>query len=385
LDSSARGFVPDQQIDARGGWRERWLALRDRLLASPRFQRWAAAFPVTRPIARRRARALFDLCAGFVYSQILYACVRLGVFERLRAGPMRADELGALLALTPDAARRLLDGAAALGLLERRGGERYGLGQLGAALLGNPGVSAMVEHHALLYADLRDPVALLRERGAQTELMRFWGYARSAEPGALDPDRVAAYTALMSASQQLVAEDILDAYPLHRHRCLLDVGGGDGTFLSAAAARNPALRVILFDLPPVAARAQARFAAAGLAARASAVGGDFLRDTLPAGADAVSLVRVVHDHDDPAALAILRAVRRALPPGGSLLLAEPMSAERGAEPVGDAYFGFYLLAMGSGRPRTPEELARLLREAGFARVRPLPMRRPLQSRLLLAR
>jgi demethylspheroidene O-methyltransferase len=385
LDSSARGFVPEPRIDAGDGWTGRWLALRDRLLASPRFQRWAAAFPLTRPIARRRARALFDLCAGFVYSQILYVCVRLGVFERLQAGPLRADELGALLALTPDAVRRLLDGAVALGLLERRGGERYGLGQLGAALLGNPGVSAMVEHHALLYADLRDPVSLLRDRGAHTELMRFWGYARSAEPGALDPGRVADYTALMSASQQLVAEDILDAYPLRRHRCLLDVGGGDGTFLSAAAARHPALRVMLFDLPPVAARAQARFASAGLASRASVVGGDFLRDPLPAGADVVSLVRVIHDHDDPAALAILRAARRALPPGGTLLLAEPMSAERGAEPVGDAYFGFYLLAMGSGRPRTPEELGRLLRAAGFARVRPMAMRRPLQTRLLVAR
>ena len=42
----------------------------------------------------------------------------------------------------------------------------------------------------------------------------------------------------------------------------------------------------------------------------------------------------------------------ALPADGTLLLAEPMAGSRGAEPVGDAYFGFYLLAMGSGRPRT---------------------------------
>ena len=56
---------------------DRWFGVRDFLLSSRRFQRFAAAFPLTRPIARRRAAALFDLCAGFVYSQVLVACVRL--------------------------------------------------------------------------------------------------------------------------------------------------------------------------------------------------------------------------------------------------------------------------------------------------------------------
>ena len=52
---------------------ERWFELRNRLLASPAFQSWASAFPLTRPIARRRAKAAFDLTAGFVYSQVLLA------------------------------------------------------------------------------------------------------------------------------------------------------------------------------------------------------------------------------------------------------------------------------------------------------------------------
>ena len=54
----------------------------------------------------------------------------------------------------------------------------------------------------------------------------------------------------MSRTQPLIAEDILDAYPVRRHRCLLDVGGGDGAFLMAAADRASALRLLLFDLPP---------------------------------------------------------------------------------------------------------------------------------------
>ncbi|WP_288581486.1 methyltransferase, partial [uncultured Methylobacterium sp.] len=83
-------------------------------------------------------------------------------------------------------------------------------------------------------------------------------------------------------------------------------------------------------------------------------------------------------------LALMRSARAALPSGGRLLVAEPMAGTPGAEPIGDAYFGFYLLAMGSGRPRTADELAAMLREAGFARVREHRTRRPLLVRLLVA-
>ena len=368
-----------------GAQRERWFAVRDRLLASPRFQRWAAAFPLTQPIARRRARALFDLCAGFVYSQILAACVRVRLCEILFEGPQTLAELAPRLRLPAEATARLLDAAVSLRLASHRGTDRYGLGDLGAALVGNPGIAAMVEHHALLYADLRDPVALLRGEAGDTELARYWPYSGSAAPAALTAERVAAYTTLMSASQSLIAGEVLDAYPLGRHRCLLDVGGGDGTFLVAAAARAPALRLMLFDIPAVAERARARFASAGLADHATTFGGDFFADPLPTGADVISLVRVLHDHDDAGAVAILRAVRRALPEEGTVLVAEPMSGTAGAETVGDAYFGFYLLAMGRGRARTPDEIHGLLRRTGFGQIRSVATRHPLQTGLVLAK
>lgn len=382
-------------------WTDRYLAIRDRWLSSPRFQRWAAAFPLTRPTARRRARALFDVCAGFVYSQILYACVRLKLFDLLALGPDSSANIAAALKLPVDSTERLLEAAVSLRLVERRGGERYGLGALGAAMVGNPAVGAMVEHHSLLYADLCDPVGLLRGERGPTKLSRYWTYTpgvetRGAEmsgnaaPGADSPaaetgGRAADYTQLMANSQPLVAEEILDAYPLARHRCLLDLGGGDGSFVVEVAKHAEQIQLILFDLPPVARRASKRFEALNLESRARAVGGDFLADDLPRGADVISLVRVIHDHDDAPAAAILRAAFRALPERGVLLLAEPMMGTPGAEPVGDAYFGFYLLAMGRGRPRTPSHLQRLLRDAGFASAQLMRTRQPLQSRLIVAR
>ncbi len=368
-----------------GGWWESLLSTRDRLLSSTRFQRWAATFPFTRPIARRRASETFDLVAGFVYSQILLACVRLNLFEILSERPQTIASIASRVSLSAEATKRLIDGATALDLVEQRGVDRYGLGRLGAPLVGNKPIRAMIEHHAMLYADLRDPVALLRGEHESTALADYWSYSRSALPSALPEERVAAYTQLMSVSQPLVADEIFDASLLRQHRCLLDVGGGDGAFLVAAGARYPNLKLMLFDLPPVASLATQRIAASGLTARSTVVGGSVLIDPLPKGADIISFIRVIHDHDDANVLVMLRAARLALSKGGTLLIAEPMAGEPGARSMGDAYFGFYLLAMGSGRPRTVERLSELVRAAGFGAPWRVPTKMPLQASVLLAK
>jgi demethylspheroidene O-methyltransferase len=369
-------------------WSDTWLGWRDRLLASPRFRRWAEGFPPARWIARRRAGQLFDLLAGFVYSQVLLACVRLGLFERLaRDGPQTLAALAAALPLPEPALDRLLQAACALRLLERRRHARFGLGPLGAPLVGNAGLAAMVEHHEALYRDLVDPLALLRAapgQGTGGALSGFWPYARAARPAQLDAQQVAAYSELMAASVPWVAEQLLHAYPMHRHARLLDVGGGEGALAVCLARAVPHLQVQVFDLPEVVRRAEARFAREGLAGRCTASGGDFLRAALPAGFDVISLVRVLHDHDDAAVLRLLAAAHAALPVGGRLLIAEPLADAPGAPAMGAAYFGMYLWAMGSGRARTVAQLRGLLERSGFVDVQALPTPMPLHSGVLVA-
>ncbi|MBC7939053.1 MAG: methyltransferase domain-containing protein, partial [Chitinophagaceae bacterium] len=263
---------------------------------------------------------------------------------------------------------------------------------LGAPMVGNTAVAAMVEHHAALYADLADPVALLRREG-RPAMAGYWPYAAAPTASAgdgpsaasLSPERVAEYSALMSASQPLITREVLGAYRFDRHRVLLDVGGGEGSFIAAVARQAPDLRLMLFDLPAVAERARQRLTSAGLAARTSIHGGDFFNDELPRGADIVSLVRVAFDHSDDKVLRLLKAVRRALPDTGTVLLAEPLSKVPGVEAMGDAYFGFYLLAMGRGRPRSAAQLSALLQSAGFAPAMTVPTHMPLQTGLLVAR
>jgi demethylspheroidene O-methyltransferase len=227
-----------------------------------------------------------------------------------------------------------------------------------------------------------------------TRLSQFWPYAGDApgsRPFFLRDDATeatgscAAYSELMSRSQALVANDILDAYPMDAHARLLDVGGGEGRFVSEAAARFSGLALTLFDLPPVVEQAKINLARRGITSRVELIGGSFLRDPLPTDADIISLVRIVHDHDDEAALALLRAAAKALPKGGTVLIAEPMAGTRGAEPIGDAYFGFYLLAMGRGRPRRPDELEKLMLQAGFTGIHAVSTRRPMLVRIMIGK
>ena len=110
-----------------------------RLAASPRFQHWIGGSPPTRLLAQHQARALFDLTAGFVYSQVLYAFVTAGLLDALKEGPRSTAELASIAKLPAPAVERLLTAATGLGLASLRSNARYGLGLRGAALAGNPG------------------------------------------------------------------------------------------------------------------------------------------------------------------------------------------------------------------------------------------------------
>ena len=387
LASPARG------AGSRPAWRDRLDAWMDSKLTDPSFSRWAAGNIFTRWITQKRAQQVFDVMAGFVYSQVLLACVRLRIFELVNESPRTLEELAHLCQVPASALQRLVNSAVALKLLALRGQGRYGLGALGAPVAGHPGIRAMIEHHAVLYHDMQDPVALLRDQVSDGQMMAYWPYVEThgangepqQAPRAWAQEKVSRYSQLMSASQPFVVDEVLAAYSFANHRCVLDVGGGLGTFVCRLAGHAAHLKLKLFDLPQVAELAQDDFKKKSLSDRIEAFGGDFLKDALPNGADLITLVRVAHDHPDAHVYTILRSIFKALPEGGTLLLTEPMAQASHEAPLGDAYFHFYLLAMGSGRLRTVQELSDMILAAGFASVGVLNNPMPLQTRILVGK
>lgn len=395
----AGGAVPDSLSDGRpesaharrdvaggrsgGGWRG-W---RNRIVASPAFQSWASRFPFTRRKARSEGAALFDLVSGFVYSQVLWSVVELDLLPGLIDTPAGAETLAQRHAIAPGRMAALLQAAAALGLLTRLADGRYIASQRGAALLGVPGLVGMIRHHSVFYRDMADPIALLRGE-ARTELADFWPYVFGAS-GAVDPDVTARYSALMEDSQALVAEETLRHLRLDGVAHLMDVGGGTGAFLRAVSRAYPRLRLTLLDLPVVAAVARQRFADEGFAtgdgAQIAIRAASFRDEPLPIGADAISLVRVLYDHGDDTVAALLGRVHAALPPGGRLIISEPMTGGPRPHAPGDAYFAFYCMAMRTGRARSADEIAAHLRAAGFSDIATPRTHRPFVTGLVTAR
>lgn len=370
---------PDKKADLPRSLLDRLKDFRSNLYASARFQSVCSRFFLTRPIARANAGAVFDLCAGFVYTQILYTCVRTDLLAHLRAGPMTPVEATSALDMPMDGVLRLFKAACALNILETRSGGRYGLGSVGAAVLGNPGLQSMILHNGHLYVDLAKPVELLKARSKETELANYWAYSRATTPTERPPEYVSTYSDLMSQTVNVIAQEVINAYPIKRHKRMLDVGGGDGAFLQAVAERVSGLELMLLDLPPVAQLAEQRFEAGPH--KAAITGANMFEDAWPEGADLITLIRVALDHDDDAVMKLYTKARAALKPGATLLIAEQMSD---SPKIGDGYFGLYLWAMGSGRARTAKEHCQMLEAAGFQKTKVIKTAQPILARIVIA-
>lgn len=367
-------------------WKSRWVMKRNQVLGSKKFQRWASRTPIVRSIARRRASAQFDMIAGFIYSQILVSIVESGLLECLKADVYSFEEVVQKTGLSVSATDRLLRAGQSLDLVESPQAGLWTLGEAGAPLSANEGAIAMIRHHHLLYRDLADPLALLAaDRAEETALSGFWSYASKVKnQDGCGPKGTSDYSRLMAATQPMVSEQICDAYDFSRHKKMLDIGGGSGGFIAAVGASAAALNFGLFDLPDVIPQAEARLSEHGLAPRVTFHPGSFKTDPVPQNYDLITLIRILHDHDDEIVRALLPKIHQALPAGGRLLIVEPMADTKGAEPMGDAYFGFYLWAMRSGRPRSLAENRQILLNAGFSGVSEVKTSLPIITKALVA-
>ena len=360
----------------------RWVMRRNAILGSARFQRWASRTPLFRSVARRKAAAQFDMIVGFVYSQVLTAFVQSGLIGFMQGQLRTEGEIGEFAGLGSDATDRLLRAGQSLQLAEMPQAGLWTLGESGAPLSANAGALAMIRHHHLLYRDLSEPLRLLSsDRRDETALSAYWTYASKAETNTID---AAGYSALMAATQPMVSQQITDAYDFSVHRRMLDIGGGSGAFTAAIAATAPNLQFGIFDLPEVIDEAKKRIGSQFAATDIKLHGGNFKQDALPRDYDLITALRILHDHDDNVAQALLVKIHAALPDDGRLLIVEPMADSSHATRMGDAYFGLYLWAMGSGRPRSASEIRNMLSTAGFSTVKRVKTALPIIASALLA-
>ena len=308
--------------------------------------------------------ALTRLVNGYQVSYALHAAATLGIADLLAGGTDSVDELAAATGCQAGPLYRLLRALAAAGVLHEEPDWRFTLTAMGnclrsdaadpvgpwAMLAGQPYVHRAWE--ALPHSLRTGETAFRHVHGADV-----WDYR------ARHPEQSAIFDAAMSGISRRVAEAVAGTCDFGGFRRVVDVGGGEGVLLARILAGHPTVRGVVFDLAHVVARAASVLDAAGVDGRCEMVAGDFFTG-VPEGGDCYLLKGILHDWDDVAGAAILRACHRAIAPGGTLLVIERLIAppNEGA----DAKFSdLNMLVLPGGRERTREEFEGLLIASGF--------------------
>jgi SAM-dependent methyltransferase len=175
------------------------------------------------------------------------------------------------------------------------------------------------------------------------------------------PEDCARFDRSVQTLHVLMVRTLLPAYKWSEIGTLVDVGSGNGTFTAELLARNPGLTCTLFDLPHVIGRAAPELAKAGVADRATTVGGDFF-ESVPGGADAYLLKTILHDWDDERALRIMRNVRAAMRPDSRALVLESVPLPGDDYDIGKVMDIKQLVLFG-GYARTREQFTELFAAA----------------------
>ena len=340
-----------------------WL---NNLVAKPSFHTFIKKIPIIRKLAFNEGKKIYDLVAGFVYSQILLAFVELSLIDFFISGWKNIDEVSKFTGLSNNKCLLLCNAATSIGLLKKRKDSTFKLTRLGAAIKGVKGLDKMILHHKIFYRDLMDPVKLLNEN-FDTELRNFWKYVPSTKK--ITKEEAKNFSELMGVSQYIVAEETLNLVKLKGFQKLLDVGGGNGTFILEVKKLYPDLTLGVFDLPSVIEETKIKISHLNDVSRINLIAGDFIKDGLPDGYDIIFLNRVLYDHNDTVVEIILSKIYDALTPKGQLVISEPMAGNHHPTRAGDAYFGFYTMAMTSGKPRNKEEHFKFLRKKGIRQLK----------------
>jgi hypothetical protein len=314
----------------------------------------------------RLSLTLLQKISGAWISQAIYVAAKLGIADLLKDGAKSSEALAKATDVDPDSLYRVLRALASIGLFAERENRHFELTPLAEYLQSDiPGSMRAI---ALMF-------------GSEEWRWQPWGdilySVKTGKPSfdhvfgmpvfaylAQNPEAAAIFSEAMTSFTVMFSDAVIAAYDFSSIKTLVDVGGGQGSFLAAILKANPTLKGIVYDLPTVIAGAKPQIEASGLEGRCDMIAGDFF-ESVPAGADAYILKSVIHDWDDEHAIAILKNCHPAMTENGRLLLIENVLPSGNAPSFGKFLDLEMLLITPGGRERTEAEFRNLFEAAGF--------------------
>jgi len=312
-------------------------------------------------MALRREDILQFLYSGWE-ARILTAAAAAGIFDALSSTPTSAKALASEHSLDEQAAEIVLDALTAMGLVQKR----------------STGYTMQAQHRKLLSGEGPQSLAwLLRHHN---ELTKSWAgldgvcragrlFARMDSPQRRRQRRDT-FLRAMHANAQHTAPLLAARFAKLKIKRMLDVGGGSGLYCVHFCRRHRGMEAVLFDLPATLPVTQELLASYPERTRIRLVGGDVTTDELPGGFDFALLSHVIHSFGPDQVRAALANIRRAVEPGGRLVLQDFLTDANRTSPRRAAVFAVNMLVQTeSGRTYSRPEVEKWLKEVGFKTVR----------------
>jgi hypothetical protein len=298
---------------------------------------------------------LWDIMRGALATRALGLVAELGVAEALTAEPLAVDELAQDVGADADTLHRLLRALASDGVFVEVG-PRVFANTEASELLRQPSERAFAHlFGGVLHRAAGELDATGEPSFPRTFETDFWSWL------AQHPSERAAFDTAMGGTEANRAARVarFDSVDWRGDETVVDIGGGNGSFLIELVRRRPSLRGVVFDLPET-VRDEA-----ALGDRITFVGGSFF-DRVPVG-DVYVLGTIIHDWDDEHATAILRTVRAAAPADARLFIVDSV-IQPGNEAQGAKWLDLLMLALFAGRERDEAQWRELLAGSDFEPV-----------------
>lgn len=313
---------------------------------------------------------LGQMITAYWTSQAIYAAAKFGIADLLNDGPKSVDELASATGTKSELLYRLLRALASAGIFAEQDGKRFSLTPLAEPLRSD--VAGSQRSLALMMGD-----AQYRAWGNLADTVQTGDNAYEKIFGkpifdhlAEQPEKARIFDDAMTGIHGRETGAILEACDFSGINVIADIGGGNGSKITAILQKHPEMRGILFDLPHVIERAQPHIKAAGLSDRCQLVDGDFFQ-SVPSGADAYVMRHIIHDWDDKKSLKILENCNAVMAAGNKLLLVESVIPP-GNDPFMGKFLDLTMMLIPGGKERTEAEYRELYDKAGFDLVRIVP-------------
>jgi len=309
------------------------------------------------------SQSMIRLLMGFIPTRVLYVAVKLGIADKIDDEGTSAQDLAQKLNVNPGALYRVMRTLAGLGVLHQDDNDRFFVTPFGETLRTDSPQSVRdyaIYSHEFVYDGFRNITESVRT--GKPMIDDFFAYLRS------KPELETIFHAGIGNRGRIETKAILHAFDFSKCRQVVDVGGGNGAFLSSLLGSHDQVSGVLFDQESAIRAAES--GRGGSLSRCELVAGDFF-NRVPSGGDTYILKRVLFDWTDDEAVNILENCRKAADGDARLLIIEPLIGSRNEQTPAHLYDITFLVLL-TGRVRTVDEYSALLSRAGFRLEKTIP-------------